>query len=96
MGVYHFQVVRAQEQVDRIGGRTRWDMSLSDGTHVQTRVLVDPALHNTDLITADGRPIYALVAVQRALILTMCPPSQPAHTHTRRVIFVFFYCKRFC
>jgi len=69
VGAYHFQVVRAQERTDRIGERTRYSLSLSDGTHVQTRVLVDPALHNTDLFTADGGPMYALFAVRRLLIL---------------------------
>jgi len=68
---YHLQITRAIERPDKVGERTRWDLSLSDRTHEQTRCLADPALHATAIFTGPGGPLYNLVVLKRALILNM-------------------------
>ena len=71
MRPYHLQITRAIERPDKVGERTRWDLSLSDRTHEQTRCLADPALHATAMFTGPGGPLHNLVVLKRALILNM-------------------------
>ena len=71
MRPYHLQITRAIERPDKVGERTRWDLTLSDRTHEHTRCLADPALHATAMFTGPGGPLYNLVVLKRALILNM-------------------------
>ena len=68
---YHLQITRAIERQGKMGERTRWDLSLCDSTHQQTRVLADPALHATAMFTGPGGPLHNLVVLKRALILNV-------------------------